>query len=496
MDAVTQARPADPMAAEQAKLDGYEKQQQALQAEEQKSEADIRSRQAAAEAPLMQRQQAANAEFGQMLERGPEQVALPKPEVQRASSKDMMDAAQPLMTLAALAGLMTRRPLIASLKGMTAAMEGIKAGDDARYEQGMKEYQQHLQTAVDLNNQKLKEYDRILKSRQFNIREIDAQMRAVAKRYGDESVANARTFKERFQLIDSNRKATEQNMNRLERAREADMRRQEARERLAETRQFHSASLGMQRERLDLAKEKEKVKAATAGGHGGSAGAAPGSVNARMAGRQVESILGATVHIENISNLPEGASIGAFGEAAIAHNGNAMKALISQAITPAEDRLFQQMAAGLENELAAIGSSGGAGGAGRLVTELQSIRPRENDPKEAMFTYLALARQALEVGMHGLEVWPAASEEQKALARGYVGRLKDVVPWTVADVTRVVRERKGGPTITESATRALSPAPAAPAKPQTATVGGKTYSKPAGMSDADWTAYKKEVGAQ
>jgi hypothetical protein len=41
-----------------------------------------------------------------------------------------------------------------------------------------------------------------------------------------------------------------------------------------------------------------------------------------------------------------------------------------------------------------------------------------------------------------------------------------------------------------------SPAPAATSgKSEKVTVGGKTYSRPAGFSDADWAAYKRDVGA-
>ena len=44
----------------------------------------------------------------------------------------------------------------------------------------------------------------------------------------------------------------------------------------------------------------------------------------------------------------------------------------------------------------------------------------------------------------------------------------------------------------------INPAPgfAGQAAPASATVGGKTYSKPAGMSDADWAEYIREVGGQ
>lgn len=475
------AAPVDPMQEPMAMMAKADADEQTVLAEQSAAAADRAQRQAAAEAPLMQRQSSAMSDIEQMAAKGPERVAMPQQTIQRTPPKHLLENAQPLMALAALSGFAVRRPLIGAMSAMTGAMEGLKAGDEARYQQGMAAYKEQVQQAIDQNDAKMKEYERVLKSKEFTVRQIDAELRAVAKRFGDEGVASGRSFKERLDAIGSQRKAAQHMADQQRRHEEFEEKRRDQNMR-------HQQDMALRRA---LFEAKMQATAAGKGGSGGSAAGAPGSVNARMAGRQTESILGAVTHLTNIVQLPAGTSIGAFGAASVDHNTGAMRALASQSITADEDRAFQQLSAGLESELAALQSSGGAGGSGALIKELQTIRPRAGDSKAAMFRYLALARQSVEIAKHGLDVWPAATQEQKDLAQRYVDHLNDAVPWSVADVIKLARDGKSAPTIKSAGAGAMKPA-----APASATVNGKTYQRPAGMSDQDWADYKREMGAQ
>jgi hypothetical protein len=462
-----------------------QKQTTALQAEQQQKEAAIKQQQAAAEAPLQQQREAAVQDFQQGLKSGPEQVPMPENKAEHIDPKEMSQAAGLMMGLAALAGSMTRAPLTASLKAMTGAMQGLQAGDEQQFQRDYDTYKTEFDKAIGINKARVAEYDKVLKGKEFNLREMDAELTRIAKKYGDEVTANAKTYKDRIEIIRGQEKqgvqAQEHHAKIAQQVEDRAQRLQIARESAAQRAQFHADSMAVQRERLTMAHEKAAATAAKAGGHGGSAGAAPGSVNARMAGRQTEAINAAGIHLQNMMDLPAGASIGTFSDLAthgVTGLGSAWRALGAQKVTAEEDRTFQQFAAGLEQELAVLASSGGGAGAGRMVQELQTIRPKSGDSKTAMLSYLALAKQSLEVAEQGLQVWPAASQEQKDLAKSRIEEIQKVVPWSVSDVAKHVHGKKGGATISGMGASTLgvhlSPvaAPAAPAK----TKGGASVS--------------------
>jgi hypothetical protein len=179
------------------------------QAEGTAAEAAIRGREQAATAPVQERRTQAGKDVSGMLAKGPEQVPLPKNEAMHIDPKQMSDMAGLMMALAGLAGSMTRSPLTASLRGMTGAMQGVKAADEQQFNRGYQEYKDNLNAAINTNNEKLKEYDRVLKGKEFNLREMDAELTRIAKQYGDEVTLNAKSYKDRIEAITSQRTATQ-----------------------------------------------------------------------------------------------------------------------------------------------------------------------------------------------------------------------------------------------------------------------------------------------
>lgn len=179
------------------------------QAEGTAAEAAIRGREQAATAPVQERRTQAGQDVSGMLAKGPEQVPLPKNEAMHIDPKQMSDMAGLMMALAGLAGSMTRSPLTASLRGMTGAMQGVKAADEQQFNRGYQEYKDNLNAAIKTNDEKLKEYDRVLKGKEFNLREMDAELTRIAKQYGDEVTLNAKSYKDRIEAITSQRTATQ-----------------------------------------------------------------------------------------------------------------------------------------------------------------------------------------------------------------------------------------------------------------------------------------------
>lgn len=184
-----------------------EKKTADLQAKQTAAEADIKARQAAETAPIQQARDTAGADLGKMLDKGPDQVALPKNEATHLDPKQLSESAGMMMALAGLAGAMIRAPITVALRGMTGAMQGAQAADEKQFNEGYTKYKDNLNEALKLNDEKLKEYDRVLKGKEFNVREMDAQLRNIAKKYGDEGIANAKDFKTMFDSVNGQTKA-------------------------------------------------------------------------------------------------------------------------------------------------------------------------------------------------------------------------------------------------------------------------------------------------
>lgn len=184
-----------------------EKKTADLQAKQTAAEADIKARQAAETAPIQQARDTAGTDLGKMLDKGPDQVALPKNEATHLDPKQLSESAGMMMALAGLAGAMIRAPITVALRGMTGAMQGAQAADEKQFNEGYTKYKDNLNEALKLNDEKLKEYDRVLKGKEFNVREMDAQLRNIAKKYGDEGIANAKDFKTMFDSVNGQTKA-------------------------------------------------------------------------------------------------------------------------------------------------------------------------------------------------------------------------------------------------------------------------------------------------
>jgi len=146
-------------------------------------------------------------------------------------------------------------------------------------------------------------------------------------------------------------------------------------------------------------------------------------------------------------------------------------------------------------------------------------RPTEADVKNAMNSYKAQAGQPQSVQLEKLaelkKNFLAASEsyldssilnpQQANSLKQQIKAIEKAIPWDVKDVVGFTKQSQykdfkqylsaKGELPAESAKPAETKA-TQPKEPQTVTVGDKTYSRPAGMSDQDWADYKKAVGAK
>ena len=192
------------------------KQTADLQAQEQAKEATIRAQQQAATQPVQQQRTDAGTDYKQALEKGPEQAPLPVNEAKHMDPKQMSDSAGSMMALAGLVGAMLGAPITVALRGMTGAMKGVQEADEQQFKEGYQKYKDNMNEALRLNDEKLKAYDRVLKGKEFNIREIDSQLKTIGEQYGDQIMMNAKDFKTKIDQVNATAKAMENARNHKE----------------------------------------------------------------------------------------------------------------------------------------------------------------------------------------------------------------------------------------------------------------------------------------
>jgi hypothetical protein len=192
------------------------KQTADLQAQEQAKEARIKAQQQTATQPVQQQRTDAGTDYKQALEKGPEQAPLPVNEAKHMDPKQMSDSAGSMMALAGLVGVMLGAPITVALRGMTGAMKGVQEADEQQFKEGMDKYKSNMDEALRLNDEKLKAYDRVLKGKEFNIREIDSQLKTIGEQYGDQIMMNANDFKTKIDQVNATAKAMENARNHKE----------------------------------------------------------------------------------------------------------------------------------------------------------------------------------------------------------------------------------------------------------------------------------------
>ena len=192
------------------------KQTADLQAQQQAKETELRSQQQAALQPVQQQRQQAGQEYQQMLNKGPDQAPMPVNEAKHIDHQQLTDSAGSMMALAGLVGAMLGAPITVALRGMTGAMKGAQEADAEQFKEGVDKYKQNMDEALKLNEEKLAAYNRVLKGKEFNIREVDAQLKTIGEQYGDQIMMNANDYKTKIDQVNATARAQENARDHME----------------------------------------------------------------------------------------------------------------------------------------------------------------------------------------------------------------------------------------------------------------------------------------
>ena len=158
-----------------------------------------------AEQGVQQADTALQGELAKPLQKDP----LPTNPAQHLDPKQMQETASMFMALGAIAGLVTRQPLTASLNNMTAAMKGVQEKDQEQFDESYKQFQDNYKRAMDKNKEYLEERRQIIDDRKTSLTEKMEMLKLASLRAGDKTGALAKTYAQQSELLDAHAKATQ-----------------------------------------------------------------------------------------------------------------------------------------------------------------------------------------------------------------------------------------------------------------------------------------------
>ena len=120
---------------------------------------------------------------------------------QHMDPQQMREQANWMLLAASLAGLLTRQPLTAAMTAGAAAMKGLREGDQARYDEGIKEYERQYKSALDQFKSETEAYKQILSNKEWNAAQKLHEWQMKATEFRDQLARNTSDYKTFGNLI-------------------------------------------------------------------------------------------------------------------------------------------------------------------------------------------------------------------------------------------------------------------------------------------------------
>lgn len=153
--------------------------------------------------------------------------------------------------------------------------------------------------------------------------------------------------------------------------------------------------------------------------------------------------------IENITELPIGASTGVMGVGASPGHSvfEAGRDVLRNKLSSQEVQDYGTMLAGVRRNLATIETTG-LTPAGSLTESFASLELREGDTQMTKLRKLAEMRQIVDAGLEVQLADPAIPDQIKNVMRTVLARVHKAVPFTQSDVTTLQRSQQKNPAVT------------------------------------------------
>lgn len=166
----------------------------------------------------------------------------------------------------------------------------------------------------------------------------------------------------------------------------------------------------------------------------------------------------AALEIGNITGLPSMANPPDLNNYIADPNKNVTEGLLrlmNQRLTTTEQRATQQILAGVTRAITTIQASGRPGGVTESsLREFSRIAPQPGDTRLNWYLFLALAKQELDLGLIELRN-AGATREQIESATASRNKVAELIPYTVADINRILVGPRGRPLINQRALEAI-----------------------------------------
>jgi sulfopyruvate decarboxylase TPP-binding subunit len=361
---------------------------------------------------------------------------------------------QSLATLFGLVGMIGvamggggRMSAMGSLKAMTGMMKGWKQGRADMWKREKEEFDKNMAKTKAILDDAYKDADRGYKILAYNREEAMALANQSAAKLGGQvgkQILQKQGLGNFFEFLKGLKKDlthTEDIVSQraVEQARiDAQVARDTATRAYQDKRDERIEAGRERRHREDLAQRDRlaALKAAQPKGQGSAA-------NTRYAFNMAESFGQTAQDLINITNAPKGTVMGNFAELA-GRSGDSLKqglaAAFGRKVTDQDSRMFAQLVAGLDQNMArTLGGGYANSGAKHAIEAYKQQIPREGDSPAVSALFLARFKQELGIFADMFSAHPGANEQMAGKVNKYTDAVNKAIPFTVNDVLNATR---------------------------------------------------------
>ena len=163
-----------------------------------------------------------------------------------------------------------------------------------------------------------------------------------------------------------------------------------------------------------------------------------GAINERFAFNMSEAFYQAATDLDNVTKMPKDTVLGSFsGMTGQSGAGliDSLKKTFARSITPEDQRMFQQLIAGFEFNMArTLGGGYANSGAKHAIDQYKIQVAQEGDSPQVKAMFLARAKQELGIWAKAFPTYPGSTDEQKEMVKEYDDMVNRAIPFTVSDV--------------------------------------------------------------
>ena len=358
---------------------------------------------------------------------------------------------------AAMTGTAGKRSAVGAMNAMSGMLQGWRQGRSDLYNRERQNFDVEMRKVQAQNQALEREFKDALDLAKTDMDTGIARAREVAARYGV-SIAGAAASRQGMQGMLSFLQSLQNTNMQLERYR-SQVTGQAPIPRMVRGEDGEVRFYAANRATGELLRDPngQYVEMAAPRGQGGGVGGV-GAIQFRYNTAVSNAVSQAALEIKNITGLPALASPPALSNYVADPNKTVTEGvlrLMSQRLSTTEERATQQILAGVTRAITTIQASGRPGGVTESsLREFSRIAPQPGDSRLNWYLFLALAKQELDLGLVELRN-AGATREQIESATKSRDEVAALIPYTVADINKIMVGPRGRPLLNERAVEIL-----------------------------------------